>query len=135
MKTLYKLKCKYIHKLVAFRIENTIQSAWPIFAGQFKVYLGSLVVGWRPTVRLWDLSLWGRALRGGDFLGILARICASLGENHGKLQTARSTSVTEVWTHHLPSNSFEGRIPNWSIICLINGFLKTKPVLENKNLL
>ena len=28
------------------------------------------------------------------------------GENHGKLWTARSTSVTEEWTWHLPSTTF-----------------------------
>ena len=43
-----------------------------------------------------DLGLWVGCPPWGSFYGILARIYASFGENHGKLRTARSTSATGV---------------------------------------
>ena len=44
-----------------------------------------------------------------SFEWILTRIYTSIRENHGKLRTTRSTSVTGNKTRHLPSISFEQR--------------------------
>ena len=57
---------------------------------------GCLVVGLRPTVRMWDLGLQGECPPLEVFYGILARIYSNFGENQGKLRTARSTSCTKV---------------------------------------
>ena len=46
----------------------------------------------------------------GPFYGILSRIFASVGENHGEIQTPRSTSPAGDWTLHLSSTIFESRI-------------------------
>ena len=49
-----------------------------------------------------------RPIDGVPSMGVFLRNPRSVfGENHGKLQTARSTSVTGVWTWHLLSSSFE----------------------------
>ena len=59
----------------------------------FFCFFGWLVVGVKADCLTRDLGLWVECPSWGSFYRILARIYASFGENHGKLQTARSTSA------------------------------------------
>ena len=71
-------------------------SKWLYCISGFKTncpLVGSGHIGGVPTVRV--------------FVRVLARLYVSFRENYGKLRTARSTSVTEVLTWHLPSSSLE----------------------------
>ena len=51
-------------------------------------------------------AFWVSALHEESFLGILAHIYPSFVGNHGKLWTARSTSVTEDWISNLPVRAY-----------------------------
>ena len=57
--------------------------------------VGWLVVGVKSDCLPRDLGLQVECPPWGSLYGIVARIYASFGENHGKLRTARSTSATE----------------------------------------
>ena len=59
-------------------------------------YIGWLAVGFKADCLKGDLGLWVGCPPLTSLEGILARIYASFGENHGKLRTARSTSATGV---------------------------------------
>ena len=54
-----------------------------------------VVVGFMADCLMGDLGLWVGCPRWRSFLGSLASVFASFGENHGKPRTARSTSATE----------------------------------------
>ena len=66
--------------------------------------VGWLVVGFKANC---FIGWWVECPPWGVFKGILARTYACFGENHGKLRTAKSTSVTGDCTWHFLSASFE----------------------------
>ena len=67
----------------------------------------SWVVGLRPIVCMWDLSLQGIFPPWGIFLRDPSPYLSEFRRNHGKLRTARSTSATGFSTWYLPSSSLE----------------------------
>ena len=95
-----------------------------------------LVVELTPNFLLCNLGLQGMWPPRGSFWGIIARIYANFGENHGKIRTARSSSVAGDWTWHLSSASFERKttqplVEPWTKRKQIKQ-IKSKNVLENK---